>query len=315
MRSDSVQFQDALRSGDIKGLARIPKSDLHNHSILGARIEDLEAWTGTPLRRPPSHMTSLDEMISYANNVLYPHLLNREGFEFAARSAIKSAISDGVTVLEMSLDVRFMSLYDDFPDGFLSFVRDLVASNKSGINFRPEIGMSKDRSADDQIRRAMLCIESGLFRSVDLYGNETAQPPDPFRPLYCEARRHGLKLKAHAGEFAGPDVIEHTLDILEIDEVQHGVTAAFSKQLMARLRQDSIRLNVCPSSNLALGVVREISQHPIRSLVDNGLRVTLNSDDLTIFGQSVTHEFLLLYRSGLLSAQELDSIRHEGLLP
>jgi adenosine deaminase len=258
-------------------------------------------------------MASLDEMIRYAQEVIYPHTLSCAGFQFTAESAIQDAIDDGIARFEMSMDVRFIALFETVPDGFLTFVSDLLERYKDRIDFRPEIGMSKDRPAADQIRMASLCIDSALFHSVDLYGNETAQPPDHFRELYAHAKKRGLKLKAHAGEFAGPEVVEQVLDLLEVDEVQHGVAAASSKSLMDRLRREDIRLNVCPSSNVALGVVKDISHHPIRTLFNNGVRVTINTDDLTIFGQSVSQEYLLLYRSGLLTDAELDAIRLEGL--
>jgi len=258
-------------------------------------------------------MSSLDDMINYSHGVLYPHIMTRAGFEFTAESAVQEAVEDGVARLEMSLDVRFVSLYTSVPDGFLSFVARLVERYRDRIDFRPEIGMSKDRSADDQARLARICIHSGVFRSIDLYGNETAQPPDPYRLLYADARKQGLKLKAHVGEFAGPELISETLDLLQLDEIQHGIAAATSKPLMARLKRDRIRLNVCPSSNVALGVVSDIAHHPIRVLVDHGVRVTINTDDPTIFGQSVSQEYLLLYRSELMAAEELDAIRQEGL--
>jgi len=258
-------------------------------------------------------MASLDEMIKYAHDVLYPHTDTFAGFQFTAESAIQDAINDGVTILEMSLDVRFVSSFEQGPDDFLRFVADLVESHKDRIDFRPEIGMSKDRYSADQIRLTSLCIRSGIFRSIDLYGNETAQPPDSYREIYIEARKHGLKLKAHAGEFAGPEYISRTLDVLHVDEVQHGVTAATSKHLMDRLRRERVRLNICPSSNVALGIVSDIAHHPIRMLVDNGVRVTINTDDLMIFGESVSQEYLLLYQSGVFKADELDEIRREGL--
>jgi adenosine deaminase len=252
-------------------------------------------------------------MIKYAHEILYPHTNTLSGFQFTAHSAIQDAIADGVTILEMSLDVRFISLFEIGLDSFFSFVADLVKRHKEHIDFRPEIGMSKDRPFFDQIGLASSCIESGIFRSIDLYGNETAQPPDDYKEIYAKAKKHALKLKAHAGEFAGPEYISRTLDVLQVDEVQHGVTAASSKSLMDRLRRDDVRLNICPSSNVALGIVSDIAHHPIRTLVDNGVRVTINTDDLMIFGQSVSQEYLALYQSGLLTADELDAIRREGL--
>ena len=306
-------FQAALLSGEIDAIRTFPKSDRHNHSILGTRIERVETWIGKPLQHPPTRMSSLQEMIDYSHGVVYPYTASREGFEFTAQSAIEDAIGDGVSILEMSLDVRFISDYGASPEGFFTFIAGITESHKDRIDFRPEIGISKDRVPSDQIELARRCIQSGLFRSIDLYGNETAQPPETYRDIYAEARRHGLKLKAHVGEFGGPELIEHTLDVLEIDEIQHGVKAATSPNLMQRLRRDNIRLNICPSSNVCLGIVDEISHHPIRALVDAGVRVTVNTDDLMIFGQSVSQEYMLLYGSGLLSADELEAIRLEGL--
>jgi len=310
---DSQEFKEALQRGDLARLARVPKSDLHLHSILGTRIARIESWISKPLQRPPSRMTSLEQMVEYSHGVLYPYTLNRAGFEFTATSAIKDAIADGVVILEMSLDVRFLSMYDKVPDGFLSFIADLMGTYRNQIDFRPEIGISKNREPANEISLAYLCIHSGLFRSIDLYGSETAQPPDLYRQLYVDAKKQGLRLKAHAGEFAGPEFMERTLDVLQVDEIQHGVAAAASKPLMERLRRDRIRLNVCPSSNVVLGVVNDIAHHPIRILVDNRVRVTINTDDLTIFGQSVSQEYMLLHQSGLLTTDELDAIRLEGL--
>jgi adenosine deaminase len=213
----------------------------------------------------------------------------------------------------MSVDVRFISFFGASHDPFFEFIHDLVDSTKPSIHLRPEIGLSKDRPAGEQMILASSCIRSGLFRSIDLYGNETAQPPASFRNAYVEARKHGLKLKAHAGEFAGPDLISETLDVLELDEIQHGVAAAWSLPMMNRLHRDRIRLNICPSSNVALGVAKDLAHHPIRILVDHGIPVTLNTDDLTVFGQSVSQEYLSLFRSGIMTAAELDAIRLEGL--
>lgn len=258
-------------------------------------------------------MSSLDEMVQYAHSVLYPHLMTQRGFEFTSRAAIQDAVADGVSILEMSLDMRFIAMYETGANGFLSFVSGLVAEYRDRIDFRPEIGISRDRSAVDQAMLAGMCMDANVFRSIDLYGNETAQPPELYRDLYRYARTRGLKLKVHAGEFAGPDAISNTLDVLEPDELQHGVMAARSLPLMTRLRRDGIRLHVCPSSNVRLGVVRNMTDHPIRTLFDHGVRVTINSDDPIIFGQSVSQEYLNLFVAGVLTAEELDAIRLEGL--
>lgn len=70
---------------------------------------------------------------------------------------------------------------------------------------------------------------------------------------------------------------------------------------------------MCPSSNVALSVVSDLRHHPIRELARNGIRVTINSDDKTIFGMTVTDEYMALYRAGTLAADELEAIRIESL--
>jgi len=306
-------FQKALADGSLQELRAFPKADLHRHSILGTGLRNIEKWAGISLPKPPARMESLDEMRTYLHDILYPHILNRDGFEFTAESAIDDAVHDGVAILEMSLDVRFIEMYADGLRGFLDFVGRLVARSPGRIQFRPEIGISKDRDPRTQIPPASECIGSGLFRSIDIYGNELAQPPEAYSGLYSEAGKRGLKLKAHVGEFASAAHVLRTAQVLHLDEVQHGISAATSRETMQFLRTHGIRLNVCPSSNVALSRVARISAHPIRRLVDDGVRVSINSDDPTIFGRSVSEEYLALYAAAVLSAAELDGIREDSL--
>lgn len=98
-----------------------------------------------------------------------------------------------------------------------------------------------------------------------------------------------------------------------MDEIQHGISAAESKEIMNFLADRKIQLNICPTSNVMLGRVKELKNHPIRILFDHGIRVTVNTDDVLVFGQSVSDEFMNLYKSNLFSASELDEIRNNGL--
>jgi adenosine deaminase len=82
---------------------------------------------------------------------------------------------------------------------------------------------------------------------------------------------------------------------------------------MRFLANNQIRLNICPSSNVMLSRVENLAVHPIRELYDAGVRVTVNTDDVLVFGQGVSEEFLALYRAGALGAAQLDDVRAEGL--
>ena len=88
-----------------------------------------------------------------------------------------------------------------------------------------------------------------------------------------------------------------------------GIAAAESTAVMNWLADNRIRLNICPTSNVMLGAVADLKSHPIRRLYDHGVEVTINTDDLTIFGQSVSDEYLNLYRAGVFTPDELEEIR------
>lgn len=96
-------------------------------------------------------------------------------------------------------------------------------------------------------------------------------------------------------------------------EIHHGINACTSKDTMRFLADNHIQLNVCPSSNVMLGLVKDYKNHPIKTLVENGVKVTINTDDLLIFDSTIENEYLLLYRAGTLSAEQLDEIRRIGL--
>jgi adenosine deaminase len=290
-----------------------PKADRHCHSILAASLGSIIRWSGVAIAPAPSRMDGLPGMSSYARAALYPHIRNQKGFEFTAEMAIREAIADGVTILEMSLDADLIPLLPTGVAGFVAFASEMVERYRSDIDFRPEIGISRRADPTPQIVFANECAESGVFRSVDLYGLERAQEPEAYRDLYRKCRMLGLKLKAHVGEFGDAALVERTVRVLEIEEVQHGIASATSERLMDHLCYAGIRLNVCPSSNVALMVAESIGSHPIRTLFRNGVRVTVNSDDKTVFGKSVTEEYLELYGAGTLSADELEEVRIESL--
>jgi adenosine deaminase len=306
-------FTEALRNEDRARLLAFPKADRHCHSLFGASLQSISAWAGVPIKPPPPRMAGLDAMRQYAHSELYACIRNREGFEFTAERTVVEAIQDGVSILEMSLDADFARFYDSGTTGFTDFVRGLVGRHDRDIDFRPEIGVSKNRDPSPQIKLALECMESGLFGSMDLYGNEYAQQPEAYAALFRVGKRRGLKLKAHVGEFGDAALVERTLEVLDLDEIQHGVAASTSRALMDIIKDRGVRLNVCPSSNLVLSVVSDLPRHPIRTLARNGVRVTINSDDKTIFGQTVADEYLALFQAGTLTAEELEAIRIDSL--
>lgn len=249
-------------------------------------------------------------MRDYAARAIDPYMNSRAGFEFTADAALEDAAGDGVRRLEMSFNVRGAAHYDAGFTGWASFIENLVKRHRHRIDLRPELGIARGTVGTTEIEdRAREGIDSGLFKSIDLTGDEGGCSLDSVIPLYARARSAGMKLKAHVGEFGGAERVREAAATLDLSEVQHGIAAAESEDVMRWLVRNRIRLNICPSSNVMLGATSSLAAHPIRALVDHGVEVTINTDDLMIFGQSVSQEYLNLYDAGAFSADELDAIR------
>ena len=310
----SIDFIEALSTDNLSAIKAAPKTDVHAHSFLSTRRENVERWLGHPLTKPPLKMEGLEGMHVYIDEVLAPHLDHRQGFEFIAASAIDDAIQDGVVILEMSFDVRLLKFYLNGFTELRAFIETLVNRYQNQIDLRPELGFARECAVDPKwMKSAHEAIELGIFRSIDLYSHQEACAPEAVKPLYKKARAAGMKLKAHVGEFEDAKEIRRTVEVLDLDEVQHGIAAAESVEVMQWLSENQIQLNVCPTSNVMLDAVPDIASHPIHILFDNGVPVTINTDDLMIFGQSVSEEYRNLYQAGVFSAEELESIRQASL--
>ena len=307
-------FIEALSTDNLTAIRAAPKTDVHSHAFLSTRRKNTERWLGYPLTKPPLKMKGLEGMMEYVNAVLAPHLEHRQGFEFIVMSAINDAIQDGVVILEMSFDVRLLKFYSSGLAELRSFIEMLVERYREKIDLRPELGFARECANDPKwMKSAHEAIELDIFQSMDLYSHQEACAPEAVQSLYTEARAAGMKLKAHVGEFEDAEEIRRTVEVLDLDEVQHGIAAAESVEIMRWLSEHHIRLNVCPTSNVMLDAVSELAAHPIRVLFDNGVPVTINTDDLMIFGQSVSEEYRNLYQAGVFSAEELNDIRYASL--
>lgn len=309
-----IDFIEALSTDDLDAIKAAPKTDVHCHAFFSTRRENVERWLGHTLSEPPAKMEGVEGMMEYADVVLAPHIKHCEGFEFVGVSAVNDALHDGVVLLEMSFDIRIAEFYPDGLEGLYTYINALVERYRAQVDLCPELGFSRGCADDPKLMRlAHEAVELGIFHSIDLYSRQEVCPPEVMKPLFVKARAAGIKLKAHVGEFGGAEEVRRTVEVLDLDEVQHGIGAAESIEVMRWLSENRIQLNVCPTSNVMLDAVPDLASHPIRVLYDNGVPVTINTDDLMIFGQSVSEEYRNLYQAGVFSAQELDDIRRASL--
>ena len=130
---------------------------------------------------------------------------------------------------------------------------------------------------------------------VGLDSSEKGNPPEKFSNVFNAAKDMGYKLVAHAGEEGPASYIWSSLDILKIERIDHGIRAIDDPELMLRLINNQIPLTVCPLSNVKLKVFEEMSSHTILEMLEQGVCVTVNSDDPSYFGGYMTENFISLY--------------------
>ena len=310
---ENESFVRGLEEDDINLLQQVPKSDLHNHAGLGSRLHLLEKWLGQSIPEAPARMDTFEEFVQYLKDHLHFIIYSKKGFEYTIQAALQQAHGDGVTELEMSIDAQVYQLYEDGARGLVQFLSEVHQRTAPEVDFRPEIGLNRELSVEVLGPWVEPCIDTGYFQSIDLYGNEKFGEPEEFTAFYRQAKNKGMKLKAHAGEYRNADFVRRSVEVLELDEVQHGISAVHSDEVLSWLRRNQVRLNICPTSNVCLCRVESIAVHPIRKIVDHGVAVSINSDDIMIFKQSVSEEYHNLYQAGVFSVDELNTIRTQSL--
>jgi adenosine deaminase/aminodeoxyfutalosine deaminase len=125
---------------------------------------------------------------------------------------------------------------------------------------------------------------------VGIGGDEQKAPPELFRDAYAYAGGQGLRLTAHAGESAGPESIWGALN-LGVERIGHGLTAFHDAELVEELATRQIPVEICLTSNLRTGCCISSADHPVRRYFDQGLMITLNSDDPAMFCTSLNREY------------------------
>lgn len=183
-----------------------------------------------------------------------------------------------------------------------------------------------------EARIVMTCVRNyGVERAVDvaertvahphpyvtgfgMAGDEAAFPPGPFAPAFAIAHEAGLGITVHAGEWAGPDSVRGALSLpVPVARIGHGVRAIEDPGLVRELADRGTVLEVCPTSNVVLGVFASYAEHPLRELLDAGVRVTLGSDDPPWWNATIGGEYEVARHRFGLSAQELVEVTRTAL--
>lgn len=290
-----------------KELVSLPKIDAHNHLNLGMRYAAYSAWAGFKIPNFPRKFNGLTDMHTIITDYTRPRQKTAQDIEALLSMSIEEAIKDNVIILEGSVDISFV-IQCGSVDNFLSLVQGVKKKYARKTDFRPELGMGKLFDIAKIKEWAPSCLKSGIFKSIDLYGPEVDEDIENFKGVFELAGKLGIKKKAHIGEFSNAASVRRFVEFFELNEVQHGIGAASDDSVMQFLRDKKIRCNVCPQSNCDLSAVPSLAEHPIKKLVDAGVRVSIGSDDILFFDRTVSEQCWDMLQAGILTGAQIASI-------
>jgi adenosine deaminase len=297
-------------------LRRLPKTETHLHIEGALPWEMLNTLDPGRFPSPPA---------SWHNDYRFPDFarFERELLDMAmAWYTSPERYHEAARVILQRLHeeegVRYVET--SFASGMIEFLgleaRPVAEAIKQAAPPAMEVRVYMGIHHDGYTERSRSFIEASLgwdeVDGIDLHGTETT-PLEPWTAdLWGRARAAGKRTKAHAGEFAGPAFVERVMDELGVRRIQHGTRAVESAKLVRRLREEGAVLDMCPISNLKLRVVPSLAEHPIRRLYDEGVVVTVNTDDPLSFGNTLTEEYTVLHQELGFSYAELGEVAANG---
>ena len=189
----------------------------------------------------------------------------------------------------------------------VSGIAEALADGKTKLGITSRLIMCFLRHLSEE--SAIETLKSSEQFTDDIYGvgldsAEMGNPPEKFINVFSKAKGMGYKLVAHAGEEGPASYIWSSLDVLNVQRIDHGIRAIDDPDLMLRLIESQMPLTICPLSNVKLRVFDTMASHTILDMLDLGVCVTVNSDDPSYFGGYMTENFLALYDSLELSRDQ-----------
>jgi aminodeoxyfutalosine deaminase len=273
-------------------LLALPKVELHCHlegsmssdTVKGLAVEHnadwSEVWNG-----PIPDFFSFDDFPDFGRQYLFGlSLLRSEGALVTAIEAVAHTL--------FNQNVRYAELTTTAYSHFLSgmsheqYRAELNEGRRRAAAIGVDIGWVIDIPRDLEMPNQTETIdylESGAtpdgLIGIGLGGYEVGFPATPYSEHFARARALGLHSLPHAGETEGADSVRQAVDDLAAERIGHGVRVLEDRELTKRLADNGVMCEVCPTSNLLLGVVDDLADHPLPEMLDAGLRVCINTDD------------------------------------
>jgi len=289
-------------------IRRMPKVELHVHLEGSIQPETLlKLAKRNQVKLPATTVEGLRQWYTFTNFAHFIEIYltisscicSAEDIELIAREFLRGQASQNIQHSEVTFTpYTHFSLNRHIP-----FEQQLAALSRARIWAAEELGISVGwvldisrnvRPVEHALTVADWVIsgkESGVI-ALGLGGPESGNPPEPFAEAFDRVLAAGMASVPHAGEVAGAESVWGALRSLKAQRIGHGVRCLEDTALVTELRERQIPLEVCPTSNVCLGVASSIAEHPLPQLLKAGLYVTINSDDPPMFNTTLTDEYL-----------------------
>lgn len=298
-------------------IAGLPKAELHLHIegslepelmfALAARNGLTLPFTSVEAVRAAYDFSNLQDFLDiyYAGASV---LLTKADFHDLAMAYFERAAADNVRHAEIFFDPQTHTdrgvAFDTVMEGLLSAMTE--AKSRFGLTSKLILCFLRhlsEEAAFVTLAEAEPWLDQ--IAGVGLDSSEQGHPPSKFARVFTAAAAKGLKLVAHAGEEGPPAYVWEALNILKIDRIDHGNRSLEDGVLVQRIIADGLTLTVCPLSNHKLCVVSDLAQHPIKQMLELGLKATINSDDPAYFGGYVNANFSAVAKAVGLTREHL----------
>lgn len=275
----------------------LPKAHLHVHLESAIRWQTLREIAGANgVEAPPPGAPVFDGFRQFADhNALVRGCLQRwDDFRRVAVEFCEDEAAQGTRYAEVTFTAAAHGERVGELEMPLEAVLDGLAEGRGayGVECRVVLDHSRRRPVERAWRTFELAVK---YRGRGVVGlgvaGDESYPLEPFADVFAAARAAGVHLVHHAGETAGPASVREALDAGRTERLGHGIRVLDDPALVAEVRDRAIPLEVCPSSNVVLGLVPEPAAHPLPRLTEQGLIVTLNTDIPAIAGTSLAEEY------------------------
>jgi len=293
----------------------LPKTETHLHIEGALPYALLTAWrpleypADPPFRRADYRYPSFPQFEKTLLDHALPWFTSAERYHEAARTLFAGHVAQNVRYVETSFHLpvtRFIGVPGK------EIIAAIRAAAPAGLEVRVFAGMARD-AYDGPLRPAIDDLENwDDLAGVDLHGFE-AMPTEAWTAgIWRRIRAAGKVTKCHAGEFGGPDRVREAIVQLGVDRIEHGVRAIEDPEVVALAADRGVTFDVCPISNIRLGLYPSLREHPLRRLRQAGIRCTISTDDPLCFANTVEDEYAGLAREADFSRAELADLARAG---